>query len=170
MVGKTSVRSKTGRRFFAWEPSRVGGRPCSVAPPSCLWRTPDMVRIATLGEEVRDPARIIPRAVISTLAVSALLYTAVAWTGWSIARGSGNLVASFSEAEAEAAPLAGLIGGVPAQIVEIGAIVAMLGVLLNLVLGLSRVWLAMGRRRDMPAGLAPKADIDIDAWRLRATR
>ena len=38
-----------------------------------------------------------------------------------------------------------------AQIVEIGAIVAMLGVLLNLILGLSRVWLAMGRRRDMPS-------------------
>ena len=37
-----------------------------------------------------------------------------------------------------------------AQIVEIGAIVAMLGVLLNLILGLSRVWLAMGRRNDMP--------------------
>jgi APA family basic amino acid/polyamine antiporter len=30
----------------------------------------------------------------------------------------------------------------------------MLGVLLNLVLGLSRVWLAMGRRRDMPETLA----------------
>ncbi len=36
----------------------------------------------------------------------------------------------------------------------VGAIAAMLGVLLNLILGLSRVWLAMGRRRDMPPGLA----------------
>lgn len=38
--------------------------------------------------------------------------------------------------------------------VTVGAITAMLGVLLNLVLGLSRVWLAMGRRGDMPATLA----------------
>jgi APA family basic amino acid/polyamine antiporter len=38
--------------------------------------------------------------------------------------------------------------------VSIGAVTAMLGVLLNLVLGLSRVWLAMGRRLDMPQGLA----------------
>lgn len=35
--------------------------------------------------------------------------------------------------------------------VAIGAISAMLGVLLNLILGLSRVLLAMGRRRDMPS-------------------
>jgi basic amino acid/polyamine antiporter, APA family len=34
------------------------------------------------------------------------------------------------------------------------AIVALLGVLLNLILGLSRVWLAMGRQGDMPRQLA----------------
>jgi APA family basic amino acid/polyamine antiporter len=36
-------------------------------------------------------------------------------------------------------------------VVAAGAITAMLGVLLNLILGLSRVLLAMGRRGDMPA-------------------
>ncbi|MBT5017400.1 MAG: amino acid permease, partial [Planctomicrobium sp.] len=36
------------------------------------------------------------------------------------------------------------------KIVAIGAITAMLGVLLNLILGLSRVALAMGRRGDFP--------------------
>jgi APA family basic amino acid/polyamine antiporter len=35
-------------------------------------------------------------------------------------------------------------------IVGIGAVTAMLGVALNLILGLSRMLLAMGRRRDMP--------------------
>jgi len=39
-------------------------------------------------------------------------------------------------------------------VVAAGAIAAMLGVLLNLILGLSRVWLAMGRRGDMPGALA----------------
>ncbi|MEL6164120.1 MAG: amino acid permease, partial [Cyanobacteria bacterium J06628_3] len=42
----------------------------------------------------------------------------------------------------------GIPGG--AQILAVGAIFAMLGVLLNLILGLSRVLLAMGRRRDVP--------------------
>jgi APA family basic amino acid/polyamine antiporter len=36
-------------------------------------------------------------------------------------------------------------------LVSIGALTAMLGVLLNLLLGLSRVLLAMGRRGDMPS-------------------
>ena len=100
-------------------------------------------RIATLGEEVRDPARIIPRAVVTTLAVSAAVYMAVALTAWNIAGAAAGLLD-------EAEPLAELIGEPWAQVVELGAIVAMLGVLLNLILGLSRVWLAMGRRKDMP--------------------
>lgn len=41
-----------------------------------------------------------------------------------------------------------------AKLVAIGAVTAMLGVLLNLILGLSRVVFAMGRRGDLPRGLA----------------
>ncbi len=36
-------------------------------------------RIATLGEEIRDPKRNIPIAIITTLAVSTALYVSVAW-------------------------------------------------------------------------------------------
>ncbi len=43
------------------------------------------------------------------------------------------------------------------SVVAVGAMVAMLGVLLNLVLGLSRVLLAMGRRGDMP-GVTARLD------------
>ena len=39
----------------------------------------------------------------------------------------------------------------PHLIVSVGAVTAMLGVALNLILGLSRVVLAMGRRADMPS-------------------
>ena len=101
-------------------------------------------RIATLGEEVRDPGTTIPRAVVTTLAVSALLYSSVAVTAWFNADPMADISGS-------AAPLVPIVNQPWAQVVEIGAIVAMLGVLLNLILGLSRVWLAMGRRRDMPA-------------------
>jgi APA family basic amino acid/polyamine antiporter len=103
-------------------------------------------RIATLGEEVRDPATTIPNAVVVTLIVSAALYFAVALTVWRIA---GPLAPLLDDS----APLASLVSEPWAQISEIGAIIAMLGVLLNLILGLSRVWLAMGRRGDMPSGL-----------------
>ncbi len=97
-------------------------------------------RIATLGEEVKDPAKTIPHAVIITLAVAATLYLAIELGGRAMGGvGWGRVLQ---------------IGSLDMPIVTIGAITAMLGVLLNLVLGLSRVWLAMGRRRDMPSPLA----------------
>ena len=107
-------------------------------------------RIATLGEEVREPRRTIPRAIIATLLVSMVLYVAVAVVGVG-AVGADVLGAAADE---QAAPLevAAETFGVPGvpKVVAFGAITAMLGVLLNLILGLSRVLLAMGRRADMP--------------------
>ncbi|HSJ28974.1 MAG TPA: APC family permease, partial [Acidimicrobiia bacterium] len=100
-------------------------------------------RIATLGEEVRDPARTIPRAVIVTLAVTALLYTSIAW-------GVDRFVGAGRQGETLADIVDGLTG---AGLVTVAAAAAMAGVLLNLLLGLSRVWLAMGRRGDMPGVL-----------------
>lgn len=97
-------------------------------------------RIATLGEEVKDPVTTIPKAVIVTLAVAAVLYMAIEVGGRALAGpGWGGALE---------------LGGLDMPLVTIGAVTAMLGVLLNLVLGLSRVWLAMGRRHDMPSGLA----------------
>ncbi len=109
-------------------------------------------RIATLGEEVRNPQRTIPLAVMVTLAVSATLYTAVAVMGWRVG-GTGWRVEN-PDGSRISAPLAALLDGPAAWVVELGAMAAMIGVLLNLVLGLSRVWLAMGRRRDLPVRLA----------------
>ncbi len=111
-------------------------------------------RIATMGEEVREPQRTIPRAIIATVAVSAILYVAVSATGIA-AVGPEFLAAAVRTA---AAPLeaAAETFGLPgiAWLVSIGAMTAMLGVLLNLLLGLSRVVLAMARRRDLPETLA----------------
>ncbi|MEZ5377858.1 MAG: APC family permease [Acidimicrobiales bacterium] len=113
-------------------------------------------RIATLGEEVRDPRQTIPRAVIATLAVSALLYTSVAVVGWRL--GGIEWRVDGADGERINAPLAALLDGPVARVIELGALAAMVGVLLNLVLGLSRVWLAMGRRRDLPHALATLDD------------
>lgn len=111
-------------------------------------------RIATLGEEVHEPRRTIPRAIIITMLLTMLLYISVSVVGIG-AVGVGALSNATSE---QAAPLevAARNFGIPgiSQILAIGAITAMLGVLLNLILGLSRVLLAMGRRRDMPRKLA----------------
>lgn len=111
-------------------------------------------RIATLGEEVRDPARTIPRAILLTLFVTFVLYVGVAAVAVASV-GSGSLADAVGTS---AAPLefAATMFGFPvmAQVIVVGAAAAMLSVLLNLVLGLSRVLLAMGRRREMPSALA----------------
>lgn len=111
-------------------------------------------RIATLAEEVTDPKRTIPRAIIATLAASGLLYALVTVA----AIGAVGADFLFEATQGEAAPLelAAREMGYPVLpvLVAIGAVTAMLGVLLNLILGLSRVLLAMGRRGDMPSGLA----------------
>lgn len=107
-------------------------------------------RIATLGEEVREPRRTIPKAIIITMILTMLLYISIAI----VSVGTVGAAALSQAAGAKAAPLevaarSFAIPGSP-QILAIGAITAMLGVLLNLILGLSRVVLAMGRRRDLP--------------------
>jgi APA family basic amino acid/polyamine antiporter len=111
-------------------------------------------RIATLGEEIREPQRSIPRAIVVTLLVTMGLYAAVAFVA--VAAVGAPQVAEATRAAA--APLEVVARGfrVPgvAWIVAAGAVTAMLGVLLNLLLGLSRVLLAMSRRGDMPCGLA----------------
>lgn len=107
-------------------------------------------RIATLGEEVRDPARTIPRAIPIALAVTLVVYAVVAVAALG-ALGSGRL-ASAPAPLAEAVRAAGFPSVVP--VVGVGAAVAALGSLLALILGVSRTTLAMARDRHLPAALA----------------
>jgi APA family basic amino acid/polyamine antiporter len=111
-------------------------------------------RIATLGEEVREPQRTIPRAIIATLVTTMVLYAAVAFVAVGIS-GAGSLFGLTEQLAAPLEELAEVVAGDGlAAVVAFGAITAMLGVLLNLILGLSRVLLAMGRRGDMPGATA----------------
>jgi APA family basic amino acid/polyamine antiporter len=106
-------------------------------------------RIATLGEEVRDPARTIPRAVGISLAVVLVLYAATALAVESVL-GPDRLGAAAAPL-AEAAGAAGAGWLVPA--VRVGAAAAALGALLALILGVSRTGFAMARDRYLPAVL-----------------
>ncbi|MFF8025696.1 APC family permease [Streptomyces sp. NPDC007896] len=107
-------------------------------------------RIATLGEEVRDPARTIPRAIPTALGVTLLVYAAVAVAVLSVLGPDGLGRASAPLADAVRA--AGVPGLVP--VVRVGATVAALGSLLALILGVSRTTLAMARDGHLPSSLA----------------
>ena len=123
-------------------------------------------RIATLGEEVAEPQKTIPKAIILAMTIIVILYLLVSLTALSVmgADGFGQTV------EGEAAPLMmvaqALSVPVIGPVITIAAITAMLGVLLNLILGLSRVLLGMARRRDVPGILArinPKTQSPVPA-------
>lgn len=107
-------------------------------------------RIATLGEEVRDPARTIPRAIPIALGIALVIYAVVAVAVLSVLGGPGLATAPAPLADAVTA--AGAPGWQP--LVRVGAAVAALGSLLALILGVSRTTLAMARDRHLPHGLA----------------
>lgn len=103
-------------------------------------------RIATLAEEVKDPKKTIPKAVIITIITAIILYIAVSIVAIGVI-GTDKMAASTSPLQIVANALSS-----PAidTIITIGASTAMLGVLLSQILGISRMMLAMGRRNDIP--------------------
>lgn len=107
-------------------------------------------RIATLGEEVRDPARTIPRAIPVALGIALVIYAVVAVAVLSVLGGSG--LASAPAPLADAVTVAGAPQWQP--VVRAGAAVAALGSLLALILGVSRTTLAMARDHHLPHWLA----------------
>ncbi len=110
-------------------------------------------RVATLGEEITDPRKSIPIAVVLTVLVSAALYLGVALVA--VAEVGATSFATYTtQGYAPLEKIAGDIVPWWRYVLAIGAITAMVGVLLNLILGLSRVALAMGRRRDLPGVFA----------------
>ncbi|MFG1899114.1 APC family permease [Micromonospora carbonacea] len=130
--------------------SSTGGHGVLAAAGLLFFAFAGYARIATLGEEVRDPERTIPRAVPLALGVVLAIYLVLAVVALGVL-GPGRLGAS-------AAPLADVVtaAGLPglAWVVRAGATVAVTGVLLSLVAGVGRTLLAMARRRDVPHGLA----------------
>ena len=111
-------------------------------------------RIATLGEEIREPERNIPRAIAVTVVVVFLIYVLIAGSGVTVLSATGYAEATRTTGAPLEIAVRVAAGGIGATVVTVGAAVALLGVLLNLVLGLSRVLLAMGRRKDMPEAVA----------------
>jgi APA family basic amino acid/polyamine antiporter len=107
-------------------------------------------RIATLGEEVRDPARTIPRAIPLALGATLIIYAAVA-AAVLLVLGPARLAGATAPL-AEAVRAAGAPGLAP--VVRAGAAISALGSLLALVLGVSRTTLAMARDRHLPHALA----------------
>ncbi len=107
-------------------------------------------RVATLGEEVRDPARVIPRAVPVALGLVVVVYAVV---GASVLAVLGADRLAGSAAPLRDAVAAGRLDGLD-PLVRLGAVAAAAGVLLSLLAGVGRTTLAMARDRELPGWLA----------------
>ncbi|MCU1530723.1 MAG: family permease [Arthrobacter sp.] len=107
-------------------------------------------RIATMGEEVLNPRKTIPRAIVTALGIAVVLYVVIAVSILSVLGAEG--------VAATPAPLAAAVGAGSwdwaAPIVRAGAALAALGALLALIAGLGRTSLAMAREADLPRWLA----------------
>lgn len=144
--------------WLSWTPSAFAGlAPLDAGPYGVLqsagllfFAFAGYARIATMGEEVVDPQRTIPRAILIALGLAVVVYALVG-SGVVGALGAGALASST-------APLVDAVGAGGGSwqtwLVRVGGAVASLGALLALVAGIGRTSLAMARNGDLPRALA----------------
>ncbi|WP_062069716.1 APC family permease [Demequina sediminicola] len=137
----------------------AGGPPFLVAVAATFFAFAGYARIATLGEEVREPARNIPRAIVTALAIVVVVYLGVAFA---LHRhfGAPFLIdtdgAITVDEDFAAAPLDALAAavGMPVWIITVAAALSIGGALLAVMAGAGRTAMAMAREGDLPARLA----------------
>ena len=107
-------------------------------------------RVTTISDEVKDPERTIPKAIILSIIISTVIYIAVAIVAVGLV--------PYSALANSSAPLSTAIksmhDSILAIIVAIGGVTATAGVILTGVLGTSRVFFALGRDRELPGFLS----------------
>ncbi len=133
---------------LAWAPGATSALGILQSAGLLFFAFAGYARVATLGEEVRDPARTIPRAIPIALGIALAVYVAVA-VAVLAALGPTVLAAAPDPLAAAAASWPWLV-----PVVRVGAALAALGSLLALVLGVSRTTLAMARDGHLPRTLA----------------
>ncbi|PVZ14765.1 APC family permease [Actinomycetospora cinnamomea] len=133
-----------------WSPGAAGPYGVLQSAGLLFFAFAGYARIATLGEEVRDPERTIPRSIVIALAVAVAVYALVAVTVL-LALGPERLAVSR-------APLADAVAvgswGWALPVVAVGGAAATLGALLALIAGVGRTTLAMARQADLPRWVA----------------
>lgn len=131
-------------RLWPLEPTSFRG--ILEAAGFCFFAFAGYARIATLGEEVRNPERAIPRAISIALALTLVVYAIVAASALA---GAGASALAESNAPLATAMETGNLAFF-SPVVRIGAAIASCGVLLSLIAGLSRTIFAMARNGDLP--------------------
>jgi APA family basic amino acid/polyamine antiporter len=150
VVASVAGGSPDPARLTTWETGETGWYGVLQSAGLLFFAFAGYARIATLGEEVRDPERTIPRAIPLALGLAVAVYAVVA-VALLLALGPRGIGDSD-------APLAAAVGAGSwdwaGPVVRIGAAAATLGALLALIAGIGRTTLAMARESDLPRWLA----------------
>lgn len=148
LVGSGGVDLSRIIESTAWEQVSISG--VLQAAGFLFFAFAGYARIATMGEEVRDPETTIPRAIPLALFLTMAIYAVVgisilgAAGPDAIGNSSTPLVTAASAADAEWI----------APVLRLGAMVASLGAMLGLMAAIGRTSLAMARNGDLPRPLA----------------
>jgi APA family basic amino acid/polyamine antiporter len=146
VVGVFFVKPSNFVPFF---PNGIGG--VLAASSFIFFAYTGFARITMLGEEIEEPKKTIPKAIILSIAISALIYVLVMFALIGMAPYSTIANSEF--------PLAQAIyfathNPLIEYIISVGAMIATINVDLTMVLGLSRVIFAMARDNDLPKPFA----------------
>jgi APA family basic amino acid/polyamine antiporter len=113
-------------------------------------------RIATLGEEIKEPEKTIPKAILTSLIITAIVYVIVTTVGIGLVG-----VRQFADSDSPIATAASALGNpVLVAMIIFGAGVATLSVLLSDLLSSSRTVFAMARNGDFPKFLSQTRNVN----------
>ena len=151
VLGALVVSTAAGDASSAWgagAPPPASGTGLVAAAGILFVAFAGYARITVLGEEVRDPARTIPRAMIASFVIIVVVYAALA--GVVVIAVSNGIALSVAPLESIAAS----VGSTALELlVRMAAVIAAGAVLLSLIAGVGRTLFAMGRGGDAPRGL-----------------
>ncbi|MGP3690152.1 APC family permease [Streptomyces sp. IBSNAI002] len=148
-----------GSRFADFAPAGVAG--VTVAASGVFFSFIGFDAVSTAGEEVRDPRRTVPLALLLTLVTVTALYAAVAVAGV----GAQDAARFGEQAEGGRAVLAEILRqvtgmGWPALVLSAGAVVSIFSVVLVTLFGQTRILFSMARD-----GLVPQVFSRVDRKR-----
>lgn len=151
LIGFTAFNADHFSNFFA---QGVAG--ISAAAGTIFFSFIGLDAVATAGEEVRDPQRALPRAIIGALLIVSGIYIAVAAAGL-----AAKPVEFFSSPEAAEAGLAQILkditgNSVWSTVLAAGAVISIFSVTLVTLYGQTRILFAIGRD-----GLIPKRFLSV---------
>ena len=119
----------------------------SVAVLATLFAYDGWAQVASLGGEIKNPAKILPRAIIGGISFLVIVYVSINIALLKVIP-ADQMVALGHDASAIAAQkLFGLMGG---NLISVGIMVAMIGGLNGYTMTLSRILYSMGVRGQMP--------------------